>query len=175
MKFQDLTNQTINRLTFVSFIGRNELGQAKWLCRCVCGNTKEVLAHHVKSGNTQSCGHDRSERHMQHGGTGTPEYESFNACKKRCNPKFTSKYPRHAGRGIEFRFKNFEEFLAELGPKPEPKADYTCDRWPNNDGHYEVGNVRWATKEQQAGNRRCEHCDRRNDVLDLSKALGGTR
>jgi len=48
--------------------------------------------------------------------------------------------------------------MAELGPRPPgmtgKRATYTLDRFPNNDGHYEPGNVRWATVSEQAKNRR---------------------
>lgn len=149
-------------LTFRKFEGRNKGGQALWLCECECGNLKIVQAHHVKSGNVQSCGciakgEARRQASLKHGGVGTPEYESFNAAKKRCNPLRKDKFPDHAGRGIEFRFNSFEEFLAEVGSRPEPKFDYSLDRI-DNDGHYEPGNVKWATKKQQARNRRCDNC-----------------
>jgi hypothetical protein len=164
MKFQDLTDQKIHLLTFRKFSGRNDRGQALWVVDCDCGTKgKVVAAHHVKRGNIQSCGclnkgEARSKASTRHGMSFTSEWNSYHASKKRCNPKYTEKYPRHAGRGIAFRFNNFDEFYAELGPKPEPKFDYTCDRI-DNDGHYEPGNVRWATKEQQAGNRRCDNCE----------------
>jgi hypothetical protein len=87
----------------------------------------------------------------------TPEWTSFHAAKKRCKPEFKAKYPDYGGRGIEFRFKSFEEFFAEVGPRPEPKFKYSLERI-DNDGHYESGNVRWATKKQQARNRRCDKC-----------------
>lgn len=182
MKFQDLVGQKFGKLTVIKYLGQVRTGQSNWLCQCDCPeqNLHKAIGSHLKTGNVQSCGclakgEARRKASTTHGMSFTSEWNSFHLAKKRCNPKFKEKYPRHAGRGIEFRFDSFEEFYAELGPKPVPKVDYTCDRWPNNDGHYEPGNVRWATKKQQAGNRRCEHCDRRNNVLELSKALGGAQ
>lgn len=95
----------------------------------------------------------------KHGGYKTPEYESYHAAKKRCKPEQADKFPNHAGRGIEFRFTNFQEFLDHIGPRPEPKFDYSLERI-DNDGHYEMGNVKWATKKQQARNRRCDNCEK---------------
>lgn len=47
---------------------------------------------------------------------------------------------------------SFETFLNAVGPKPTPS--HTLDRYPNNNGDYEPGNVRWATMKQQASNAR---------------------
>lgn len=163
MLFQDLTGTKLHMLTFLRFVGKNKTGQSRWLTLCDCGIEKVVAAHHVKSGNAQSCGCiakgvNRSNLSKTHGGTGTPEYESYNAAKKRCNPKRANEFPDHAGRGIEFRFSGFKQFLAEIGPRPEPKFDYSLERI-NNDGHYELGNVKWATRTEQARNRRCDRCE----------------
>ena len=162
MEFQDLTGSKLHKLTFEEFVARGKNGQAKWRCRCECGNVKVIFAHHIKSGNVQSCGclgkgDARRLASTRHGMSFTSEWNSYHSCKKRCNPKFKDKWPDWAGRGIEFRFLCFEEFYAELGPKPEPKFDYSCDRI-DNEGHYEPGNVRWATKKEQARNRRCDNC-----------------
>lgn len=79
------------------------------------------------------------------------EYYAYQSARKRCtNPKL-SNWPFYGGRGIEFRFSNFEEFIAALGPKPSPL--HTLDRI-HNDGHYEGGNVRWATRRENCHNRR---------------------
>jgi len=90
---------------------------------------------------------------------GNAEYNAYWNAKARCdanegNPDF----PHYAGRGIQFLFSSFEQFFAELGPRPEGK---TVKGWPlysleriNNDGNYEPGNVRWATAKEQKQNRR---------------------
>jgi len=97
-------------------------------------------------------GHQRlgSDARRSHGMSHTREWDSYCNAKRRCTNPNHEFWEDYGGRGIEFRFANFEEFFAELGPKPE---GLTLDRI-NNDGHYEKGNVRWATREQQRGNRR---------------------
>lgn len=175
MRFQDLSGQKFNRMLILSYQGKNNIGQSLWLCRCDCGNEKVVLAHHLKSGNIKSCGclllsENRANSAMRHGGTKTLEYNSYHAAKKRCNPVYAEKYPDWAGRGIEFRFKSFNEFLLHVGERPEPKNDYSLDRI-DNDGHYEIGNVQWSTKKEQARNRRCDNCEQLKQRIKELEAI----
>ncbi len=74
----------------------------------------------------------------------------FNARYRCTNPKFPE-YEYYGGRGIQFKFESIEQFAAELGPRPS--TQYTLDRI-HNDGHYEPGNVHWATRLEQLKNRR---------------------
>jgi hypothetical protein len=87
-----------------------------------------------------------------HGARGTPEYTAWRSMITRCNPKYVhrrdNKY--YAGRGVTVcaAWQNdFLQFLKDVGPRPS--SNYSLDRWPDNHGNYEPGNVRWATKRQQ--------------------------
>lgn len=81
----------------------------------------------------------------------TVEYRAFLAAKRRCSNPKDKDYKYYGGRGVEFKFRSFLSFLFEIGYKPSPKL--TLDRI-KNDGHYEEGNVRWASRSEQNKNRR---------------------
>jgi hypothetical protein len=85
----------------------------------------------------------------KHGQTDSGAMISYLAAKYRCTNPNADNYARYGGRGIQFRFESFEQFYQELGDRP---AGMTLDRI-KTDGHYEVGNVRWATKRTQNNNR----------------------
>lgn len=52
----DLVGQRFGRLTVLGRAGRTSYGQARWLCRCDCGNEHTVLHSGLKNGSTKSCG-----------------------------------------------------------------------------------------------------------------------
>lgn len=95
---------------------------------------------------------------MKHGhalGSGkSPEYRCWRWVMARCYNRKSRNYPRYGARGIrvcpEWR-RDFLAFFAHVGPRPSPQ--HSLDRFPDNDGNYEPGNVRWATAEEQARNR----------------------
>lgn len=130
----------------------------RWLCLCDCGTIRTVQDTNLCSGRSQSCGCARKKTlthiFQTHGesmcGANTPEYRAYNAAKRRCSPH-AQDHANYGGRGIQFRFRSYEEFLLCLGRRPS--AQHSLDRI-NNDGHYESGNVRWATRVTQARNRR---------------------
>jgi len=51
-------------------------------------------------------------------------------------------------------FERFVAYLKENNIGTRPSVDVSLDRFPNNDGNYEPGNVRWATPKEQRANQR---------------------
>jgi hypothetical protein len=89
----------------------------------------------------------------KHGWANTPTYWSWNAMRSRCYDSRNASYPRYGGRGIAVceRWHDFENFLADMGPRPS--REYSIDRI-DGDGNYEPSNCRWATRARQNANRR---------------------
>lgn len=125
----------------------------------MCGVVVDVIAQHLRRGDTTSCGCYRGEvtslRQTDHGESAqgrSPEFKAYVSARSRCNSVSSKSYRYYGGRGIQFRFASFLEFLADVGRKPLD-GGYSLDRIDNN-GHYESGNVRWATAVEQRNNRR---------------------
>lgn len=60
--YHDLTNKRYGRLIAKEYLGSTSKGGSLWRCECDCGNINFITtAHHLVSGNTQSCGCLRSK------------------------------------------------------------------------------------------------------------------
>lgn len=156
-RLQNLVGRKYNQLTVLEYGGSRQFSKSRestWKCRCVCGKELVVAQRYLVTGGTKSCGCIVGKHKRTHGATGTTEYRAWDAMRRRCNDAGDTRYPGYGGRGIRVceRWMKFENFIADMGIRPS--ADHSLDRYPNNDGNYEPGNCRWATRVQQSNNRR---------------------
>lgn len=135
-----------------------------WVCRCVCSAEQAVEHYNLTRGHSTGCGacagakiaqakliHGNARKRAGH--RPTPEYRAWQKAKARCYDVNDPGFPRYGGRGItmcDVWRTSFDAFLADVGPRPS--ASHSLDRI-NNDGHYEPGNCRWATKAEQRRNQ----------------------
>jgi len=160
-----LAGVAFGRLTAVALGEPTRHGCARWVCRCSCGGTALVAAGDLITGHSQSCGCEQRElaaltartHNRTHGHTAgrnrSPEYISWCAMHQRCSSPKTRSFDQYGGRGVRVcdRWKSFELFLSDMGPRPS--LAYSIDRI-DPEGNYEPLNCRWATAFEQAANKR---------------------
>lgn len=161
-----------------------------WLCRCVCGIVKPVVAYDIKKGKSKGCGCKRIAsmasaaklKNTKHGLSDQTEQRIWSDMKRRCYDPSRKDYHRYGGRGISVcdrwvsgdgENSGFSCFLEDMGRRPS--SDHTLDRINNSIG-YSKENCRWATREQQNYNTRVTFTfsafGKTWNLLDASRASG---
>lgn len=115
-----------------------------------------------------------SKHLVKHGMAHTPIYRLWRAMHNRCKNPNVAAYPDYGGRGIVVceRWQEFENFFADMGERPEGMSLDRID----NDGPYSPENCRWATRFEQAHNKRNLHLvtafGRTQTISDWSRETG---
>lgn len=143
-------------------------------CKCFKAKTIRIDRYRRKGGvwECRSCAFTGRKSPLK--GTGIKNdssridcYKSYSTAKRRCKTNHKGVYGN-----IKFRFDSFDEWFTELGPRPEGMS---VDRMDPR-GHYEPGNVRWASHAQQCRNKTNNHLVNYNGAImclkDAAKAAG---
>jgi hypothetical protein len=156
------------RLTILSF-GNEHWSERTVLCKCECGSIKEMPMSNFYGCNSCGClSENRIKASTTHGLSPKNDkyrrnwYDRWRGMIKRCYDPKMHAYPNYGGRGIQVcdrwrepngvGCKNYIEDIHNiLGPQPSPI--HSLDRI-DNDGNYEISNLRWATLSEQAKNQR---------------------
>jgi hypothetical protein len=168
----NLKGQQFGRLTVLVEAGRNKDGEVLWLCQCSCSTQRVVRAKSLRSNKTRSCGCLHAELSAErvrelakanigkslnivHGHTWnlngkvhvTSTYRAWHSMKARCTRVNHKSYPQYGGAGVAVceRWMKFENFLADMGERPEGT---TLSRFMDV-GSYTPGNCAWHTWAQQ--------------------------
>jgi hypothetical protein len=151
--FKDIEGMSFGKLKVLGFAGKKGK-TVYWYSECSCRRIIKVSRNSLKSGNTKSCGCLKAEllieRNKTHGESNADEYKIYVGIKTRCENKSAKGYQFYGARGISLLL-SFEEFLEEVGKRPSKNS--SIDRIDNN-MNYQKGNIRWATKLEQANNKR---------------------
>jgi hypothetical protein len=160
-KKHDLTGKKFDRLLVLQAEKTSDLNRnIIWKCVCDCGKVTFAIGSDLRNGHKRSCGCLHLDvllkTHTKHNHAKakklSPTYISWYSMRTRCGNQNARNFKHYGGRGILVcdRWMKFENFLADMGERPEGK---TLDRIDVN-GNYEPNNCKWSTHSEQIKNQR---------------------
>lgn len=132
--FIDRTGQKYGNLTVISYSDKNKHGQAKWVCKCDCGNEIVVIGGSLTSGHTKTCGCLHSMYGKNHTEETKKKMSEANKGKKhyRWNSNLTNE-ERKIKRNYP-EYKEWRSFIYE-------RDNYTCQKCNQVGGKLNVHHI----------------------------------
>lgn len=133
---------------------------------CDCGNKRLIQVSSLKRGDTRSCGcYVKDSRHTIHGKANHALYPIWKGMIARCTNKKHPAYKHYGAKGVTVwnEWLDIHVFI-DWALTNGWKKGLQIDRYPNNKGNYEPGNVRFATPALNQQNRT-------NNKLNMDKAM----
>lgn len=150
-RVKNLSGKRFGNFIVLDRAPNSKSGRVTWNCLCDCGKPFVRQSNNItsKRPSTYSCGCLMGKTH---GMTSSPTYKTWEMMIQRCTNENFDGYPRYGGRGIQldYRWRVFENFLEDMGVRPEGK---TLDRIDVN-GDYCKDNCKWSDQTTQLFNRR---------------------
>lgn len=173
MKVEYIPGQLINENVFIKeidphiFPSGRKARKAVFVCR-FCGKAFNGRIDAIISYTTSSCGchlaYQRKKNATTHGLLRSKERGIWGSIKSRCYNTNDKGYRNYGGRGIKIcnewknDFQAFYDYVTNLDSYDkhltgQRVGELSLDRI-DNDGDYEIGNLRWAQRNVQASNKR---------------------
>ncbi len=162
-KLKDLTGQRFGSLTVIERAENTPQGQARWKCKCDCGNETIVRGSQLRRGDIISCHcvttQRVTERNTTHGHAKERLYNVWCGMRQRCHCETHISYKYYGGRGIKVcsewdDYSKFRQWALDNGYDESLKrGDCTLDRI-DVDKDYSPDNCRWVSMKVQASNKR---------------------